>query len=146
MRRAVIVGCGLLMLGGLIVGGCASAAKPVISGPDIGSTTTQAQKQESMGTGNELIVEGRNRGTIKLLAVKVSRPNGYLQLQIGFQNTANRDQYLEYEVHFMDANGMPIPETSGWKPLSVTGRGVAYGQVVCIKKEAETFKVHMKYK
>lgn len=143
-RQVVSRGVGLLVLGAL----AACAPKPtVVTGPDRGrSTEVVPVKKETMGTEDEIIVEGKNRGSLRLLAVKKSRPNGFLRLQIGMQNVSKNDEDAVFEVHFFDADGYPIPETSGWLPISVVQRGVQYTSVTCIRKEATTFKIHMMYK
>jgi len=129
----------------LSLAGCAK--RVVITAPDRTSTREVGPvKKETMGTEDEIIVEGRNRGSVRLLAVKQARLNGFLQLQIGFRNVSNSDADALFEVHFFDSDGYPIPETSGWLPISIVRRGVQYASVTCVKREAQTFKIHMLYK
>ncbi len=132
----------------LAAGMAACGAHPaVISGP--GGTSQQIERvrnQETMGTENQLIVEGRNRGNVRLLSAREERPNGFLRLYMGFQNTSNSDQSIQYEVHFFDATGLPITETSGWVPLEIAAKSAGYATVTSVRREAATFKVHMSYR
>lgn len=114
-----------------------------------GGQPTQVERvrdQETIGTENQLIVQGENRRTIRLLSVKADRPNGYLRLYIGFQNTARSSQSVNVEVHYFDEAGLPIQETSGWIPVEIDARSSKFASVTCVRKEAATFKVHMTYR
>jgi len=142
--KAMLTGLSALAL--LTLTGC-GATPAVIAMP--GAQPTQVERvrdQETIGTENQLIVQGENRRTIKLLSVKADRPNGFLRLYLGFQNTGRSSQSLTFEVHYFDEGGLPIQETSGWIPLEVDGRAAKYASVTCVRREAATFKVHMSYR
>jgi uncharacterized protein YcfL len=127
----------------LTAAGCAKPA--VITTGDGKRQVVDTVKQETVDADKQLIVEGRNRGDVKLLTVQESRPNGYLRLQIGFQNRAGDDRQIQFEVHYFDEKGLPIMETTGWTPLEIPARGAKYASVTSIRREAASYKVHMMY-
>jgi hypothetical protein len=118
----------------------------VITTPTRPTQVERVTDRATMGTENQIVVQGRNRGSVRLLAVKEDRPNGFMRLNIGFQNVSKSDESVQFQVQYFDKDGLPIAENSGWLPLEIPEQGARYASVTSVRKDAATFKVHMLYR
>jgi hypothetical protein len=146
MRKGFAKYMGLCWLLGLaFLMGCPKHPTVITSNQGKESTTVTPTNQADMRTATQIVVEGKNKGSIKLLAVKESRVNGFLQLQIGFQNVSKNDEAIQFEVLYFDSGGYPIKEMTPWTPLTIPAKGVRYASVIALRKEATTYNIHMIY-